>query len=394
MEGGLPASGDSVLVLCATLAAAEDFVEVRRWGTVNLGFLRRFLPYRDGIPSHDTLNDTINALDGELLATCFSEWVESLREAEPDIVAIDGKTSRRTHDRAKERNPLHLVSAWASRQRLVLGQQACEAKSNKMSPISKPSSDRQPKSFQAIPLGPDVGAGRPRGWASAKGFSGAPPPMIGSPHAATEAVLSLQLYLAFVVAAAALIVIPGPNVTLIIANSLSYGSRHAFTTIAGTTLAQITQLTLTVAGMTTVIAAVAGWFDVLRWLGVAYLLWLGIRTWRGKPAVAAEIASAPPRLRRLFWQGYCVSLTNPKTLLFYAAFLPQFVDPSMPPMRQLVLLSLTIFAIALTFDSLYCLLAGRIRPWLNGRAVEWLRTKVTGGLLIASGVGLAVARRS
>lgn len=124
-----------LLVLCATLAAAEDFVEIRRWGTVNLGFLRRFLPYREGIASHDTLNDTINALDGELFATCFSEWVESLREAEPDIVAIDGKTSRRTHDRAKERNPLHLVSAWASRQRLVLGQQACAAKSNEITAI-------------------------------------------------------------------------------------------------------------------------------------------------------------------------------------------------------------------------------------------------------------------
>lgn len=124
-----------LLVLCATLAAAEDFVEIRRWGTVNQAFLRRFLPYRDGVPSHDTLNDTINALDGELFATCFSEWVESLREAEPDIVAIDGKTSRRTHDRAKERNPLHLVSAWASRQRLVLGQQACEAKSNEITAI-------------------------------------------------------------------------------------------------------------------------------------------------------------------------------------------------------------------------------------------------------------------
>lgn len=124
-----------LLVLCATVAGAEDFVEIRRWGTMNRDFLRRFLPYADGIPSHDTLNDTINALDGELFAACFSAWVEGLREAEPDIVAIDGKTSRRTHDRAGGRNPLHLVSAWASRQRLVLGQQACEAKSNEITAI-------------------------------------------------------------------------------------------------------------------------------------------------------------------------------------------------------------------------------------------------------------------
>jgi predicted transposase YbfD/YdcC len=124
-----------LLVLCATIAGAEDFVEVRRWGTMHLDFLRRFCRYAEGIPSHDTLNDTLNALDGELFARCFSAWVEGLREVEPDILAIDGKTSRRTHDRAKQRDPLHLVSAWASRQRLVLGQQACEAKSNEITAI-------------------------------------------------------------------------------------------------------------------------------------------------------------------------------------------------------------------------------------------------------------------
>jgi predicted transposase YbfD/YdcC len=124
-----------LLVLCGTLAGAEDFVEIRRWGMMNRDFLRRLLPYAGNIPSHDTLNDTINALDGELFGQCFSEWVEGLRETEPDIVAIDGKTSRRTHDRGNGRNPLHLVSAWASRQRLVLGQQACEAKSNEITAI-------------------------------------------------------------------------------------------------------------------------------------------------------------------------------------------------------------------------------------------------------------------
>ena len=124
-----------LLVLCGTIAGAEDFVEIRRWGVVNLGFLRRFLPFAAGIPSHDTLNDIINALDAELFATCFTGWVASLRDTDPDIIAIDGKTSRRTHDKAAARNPLHLVSAWASRQRLVLGQQACAAKSNEITAI-------------------------------------------------------------------------------------------------------------------------------------------------------------------------------------------------------------------------------------------------------------------
>jgi predicted transposase YbfD/YdcC len=134
-----------LLVLCATLAGADDFVEVEAWGEEHLGFLRRLLPYADGIPSHDTLNDVMNALDAGLFAACFTAWVEGLRGAdaaaaaaagdEPDLVAIDGKTSRRTHARARGREPLHLVSAWASRQRLVLGQQATDAKSNEITAI-------------------------------------------------------------------------------------------------------------------------------------------------------------------------------------------------------------------------------------------------------------------
>lgn len=119
-----------LLVLCATLASAEDFVEIRRWGREKLEFLRTMLPFRHGIPSHDTLNDVLNALDPGLFSACFAAWVEALRETEPDIVAIDGKSSRRA--RAKGGHPLHVVSAWATRQRLVLGQEAVGEKANEI----------------------------------------------------------------------------------------------------------------------------------------------------------------------------------------------------------------------------------------------------------------------
>jgi len=124
-----------LLLLCATLAGADDVTEVGLWGGENLAFLRRFLPYRHGIPSHDTLGEVLAALDPELFEACFTAWVEGLREAEPDLIAIDGKTSRRTHARSKGRGPLHLVSAWASRQRLVLGQEAVAGKSNEITAI-------------------------------------------------------------------------------------------------------------------------------------------------------------------------------------------------------------------------------------------------------------------
>lgn len=124
-----------LLVLCATLSGMDDFVEIRLWGEQRLDFLRRFLPYERGLPAHDTLNDVINALDGALFKTCFTNWVDTLRDGAPDIIAIDGKTSRRSHARGQGREPLHLVSAWATRQRLVLGQEATDVKSNEITAI-------------------------------------------------------------------------------------------------------------------------------------------------------------------------------------------------------------------------------------------------------------------
>jgi predicted transposase YbfD/YdcC len=128
-----------LLVLCATLAGAETFVETAQWGRTKLEFLRKLLPFKRGIPSHDALNDVVNGLDADLFSECFSAWVVNLKDRapdlnpEPEVVAIDGKTSRRAHTRAG--HALHTVSAWAARQRLVLGQQATAEKSNEITAI-------------------------------------------------------------------------------------------------------------------------------------------------------------------------------------------------------------------------------------------------------------------
>jgi len=85
-----------LLILCASIAAADDFVEVQHWDETHMDFLRRFLPYNDGIPGHDALNDLMNALNPKLFSESFVTWVNRLREGDPDIVSVDGKTSRRT----------------------------------------------------------------------------------------------------------------------------------------------------------------------------------------------------------------------------------------------------------------------------------------------------------
>ena len=124
-----------LLLLCATLAGADDFVGIALWGEDHLAFLRRWHPYKRGIPSHDTLCDVIAAIDHEHFKACFAAWVKDWRDDGPEHIAIDGKTSRRSHDRARGRSPLHTVSAWASRQRLVLGQEAVAEKSNEITAI-------------------------------------------------------------------------------------------------------------------------------------------------------------------------------------------------------------------------------------------------------------------
>ena len=126
-----------LLVLCGVLSGADGFVEIARWGGLKLDFLRRFLAFSHGVPSHDALNDLFNGLDHAAFRDAFVAWVESLRADGAEIVAIDGKTARRTGDRGSGRAPLHLVSAWAGVQRLVLGQEAVAGRENEIVAIPR-----------------------------------------------------------------------------------------------------------------------------------------------------------------------------------------------------------------------------------------------------------------
>jgi homoserine/homoserine lactone efflux protein len=205
--------------------------------------------------------------------------------------------------------------------------------------------------------------------------------------------VSSELYLAFVLAATVLILIPGPNVTLLVANSLTYGPRRALITLAGTSLAIALQLIVVALGMSSLILVLAAWFDWLRWAGVAYLVWLGIRQWRARAVALDDVEVPLAATGALFWQGVLVSATNPKTLLFYAAFFPQFVDSTSAPGPQLALLCITFLVLATALDGTYVLLAGRLGPWLRGRRRARLRNRIAGTLLIGAGFGLALARR-
>jgi predicted transposase YbfD/YdcC len=121
-----------LLVVCASIASCDDFDDIAAWGETHLPFLRRYLPYHHGVPCARWLNILMNRIDPDLFSDCFMSWARGLRPDAPDLVAIDGKTSRRSHDRRAGREALHLVSAFATREKLVLGQEAVEESSNEI----------------------------------------------------------------------------------------------------------------------------------------------------------------------------------------------------------------------------------------------------------------------
>ncbi|NKB57007.1 MAG: LysE family translocator [Alphaproteobacteria bacterium] len=200
------------------------------------------------------------------------------------------------------------------------------------------------------------------------------------------------LYLAFVATTTALILLPGPNIALIVSNSIAYGSRRGLATVAGTSSAIVVALSLTTLGMTSLLLIASVWFEWLRWIGVVYLIYLGVQQWRAKP-VGSVAAGQETSLSRLFWQGFAVSATNPKVLLFYVAFFPQFIDPSAAALPQMVVLSVTYLVIAASLDSGFALLAGRVRGLFNSERRARIQNRITGSLLIGAGIGLALARR-
>jgi threonine/homoserine/homoserine lactone efflux protein len=203
--------------------------------------------------------------------------------------------------------------------------------------------------------------------------------------------IALDIFLAFVAATALLMVIPGPNVALIVANSVAHGTRFGLLTVAGTASGVVVQLALTVLGASAALDFLAASFDWLRWAGVAYLIWLGTAAWRAPPVDLTQVRPQARSARTIYLRGLLVCLTNPKTLLFCGAFLPQFVTPGPDATRQLVLLAITFFVVSTVLDSLWAMLAGRLRALLVARAR--LRNRVTGGLMIGAGLGLALARR-
>ena len=203
--------------------------------------------------------------------------------------------------------------------------------------------------------------------------------------------MSLQVYLAYVAACVALAILPGPIVTLVIANGLRHGTRAALTNIAGAQAGLVIIIAIIAVGLTSLMATMGYWFEWVRFAGAAYLVWLGIKLFRSSGVVSATEAAPPPPRGGFFLQGFLVLLSNPKVLVFFGAFIPQFVDMSRDHLSQVLLLGVTFTIIAALSDGAYALLAGRAGKLLSARRVR-LVSRISGGFMIGGGIWLALTR--
>lgn len=207
--------------------------------------------------------------------------------------------------------------------------------------------------------------------------------------------MTIELYIGFVLASALLALAPGPAMSLIIANSASYGVRAGLKTVAGGGLGLGLLVAGAVFGMSSVMALMADWFDVIRWIGAGYLVWLGAsRLYRAlKAGSRADLAATETGRGRCFWQGLAVALSNPKVLLFLGAFFPQFINPNANLSSQLALMAVTFLAVMMIIDASYAVLAGSARRWFTSSHLR-IADGLSGSLLICGGLWLAAARRA
>src|SRR5262245_43417002 len=200
--------------------------------------------------------------------------------------------------------------------------------------------------------------------------------------------MSLELYLAYVVACAVITIVPGPTVTLIVANSLRYGARAGLLNVLGTQLGLGLMLVVLLVGLASIIATMGWWFDWLRLAGAAYLVWLGWKLLRS----SGKLDETVPTPRGGFvLQGFLVLMGNPKALLWFGAFIPQFVDPTGNYVGQVVLLGLTAMVVAALSDGAYAVLTGRAGALLSANRVRAV-SRIGGLCLIGGGAWLALTR--
>ena len=203
----------------------------------------------------------------------------------------------------------------------------------------------------------------------------------------------LPTLVAYLGACLVLAIVPGPTVTVIIANALARGTLAGLSIILGTQIGLVTMILVVASGMEALVSFMGFAFDWVKLLGAAYLVWLGYKMLRSKGELGKAEAVRAKSYRSLVLEGFLVIWANPKALIFFGAFLPQFVSLEAPTFPQIMLLGLFFMIVAGSTDSIYAVIAGRARGLLSTARVK-LVSRVSGAILMLGGVWLALQKRA
>lgn len=201
--------------------------------------------------------------------------------------------------------------------------------------------------------------------------------------------MTIETWLAFVAASAVLLAIPGPTILLVISYALGHGRKIASATVAGVALGDFTAMTASMLGLGALLATSATLFTVLKWIGAAYLIYLGIKLWRAPASsgMAVEEDQVPSeRPFRIFLHTYVVTALNPKSIMFFVAFLPQFLDLSRPLFVQMAIFETTFLVLATLNATLYALLASLARHQIRKPRIQRIVNRTGGSLMIGAGL--------
>ncbi|MFZ3120593.1 MAG: LysE family translocator [Variovorax sp.] len=206
--------------------------------------------------------------------------------------------------------------------------------------------------------------------------------------------MPIELWLAFVAASAVLLIIPGPTILTVISYSMSHGRRANVPLVAAVALGDSTALVVSLLGLGALLATSAFWFTLVKWAGGLYLIYLGIKLLRaGVSAAEMTVPVAPASRWRLFANTYLVTALNPKGIVFFVAFLPQFIQPGVPVAPQMWVLAVTFVGLATLNATLYAVFAGSARRLLASPRAQRRFHLAGGSLLSVAGVWALLAKR-
>lgn len=204
--------------------------------------------------------------------------------------------------------------------------------------------------------------------------------------------MDLTTWIAFVVAACLLLAIPGPTILLVISYAISGGRKSAWATVPGVALGDFTAMSASLLGLGAILSASSSAFMVIKWIGAAYLIYLGWRAWVTRPEKRATVE--PRRSHTIMAHTFLVTALNPKSIVFYVAFLPQFLQPDLPLTPQLLLLGGTFLILATLNATVYALLAAQVQTHIKSPRAQIFLNRLSGGILMSAGVLLGTMKRT